>query len=233
VRQRTGHWSNELLTCREAARSLEELDLGDVDPLVHAIPELSEVHRRPPRREQPSSRPYPLGGADRVLVVREGGPRVGPYASKGSTGEPLGMAVNSSKLLAARVGFERSTGSRTGTDGAALSRTGSDPVAEDRSWRSQRGPEATHGRVAPKHDFQSARKLHEGPPKTAGVGQGECASRRADGASCDRPEVAAARALVEAGLAALAAGDIVAARAAAKGLLAYLEALPVMAGTHP
>jgi len=45
-------------------------------------------------------------------------------------------------------------------------------------------------RVAPAHDFQSARKLQEGPPKTTGVGQGECASRRADGASCDRPEVA-------------------------------------------
>ena len=74
--------------------------------------------------------------------------------------------------------------------------------------------------------------MHEGPPKTAGVGQSERASEHTAGASCDRPEVAAARALVEAGLAALAAGDIVAARAAAKGLLPYLEALPVLAGTH-
>jgi hypothetical protein len=41
VRQRTGHRSNELLRYREAARSLAELELGDVLPLVDAIPELT------------------------------------------------------------------------------------------------------------------------------------------------------------------------------------------------
>ncbi len=46
VRQRTGHRSTELLTYREAARSLVELDLGEVAPLVEAIPELAEVHAR-------------------------------------------------------------------------------------------------------------------------------------------------------------------------------------------
>jgi len=56
-------------------------------------------------------------------------------------------------------------------------------------------------------------KVHEGAPKTAGVGQSECAPQRAHVASCDRPEVAVVRALADAVLAALAAGDTVAARA--------------------
>ncbi len=43
VRQRTGHISNELLRYREGARSLSELELGDVLPLVDAIPELAEM----------------------------------------------------------------------------------------------------------------------------------------------------------------------------------------------
>ena len=46
VRQRTGHRSTELLTYREAARSLGELELGDVAPLAAAIPELAAVHAR-------------------------------------------------------------------------------------------------------------------------------------------------------------------------------------------
>ena len=56
------------------------------------------------------------------------------------------MAANSSELLAERVGFERSTEFRTPPGGGAQARADPDLVAEDRSWRSQRGPEATHGR---------------------------------------------------------------------------------------
>ena len=55
VRQRTGHKSNELMTYREAASSLLELELGEVERLVNVIPELARVHaklaattRRPP-----------------------------------------------------------------------------------------------------------------------------------------------------------------------------------------
>ena len=39
VRQRTGHKSEELLTYRQAAKSLAELDPAEVDPLALAIPE--------------------------------------------------------------------------------------------------------------------------------------------------------------------------------------------------
>ena len=38
VRQRTGHTSDELLTYRQAAKSLAELELDDVDPLDQALP---------------------------------------------------------------------------------------------------------------------------------------------------------------------------------------------------
>ena len=40
VRQRTGHKSDELLTYRQTARSLVELELGDVGPLLDSIPDL-------------------------------------------------------------------------------------------------------------------------------------------------------------------------------------------------
>ncbi len=40
VRQRTGHTTDELLTYRESAKSLQELHLGELTPLVDAIPEL-------------------------------------------------------------------------------------------------------------------------------------------------------------------------------------------------
>lgn len=43
VRRRTGHKSNELLKYRQGARAFAELDLGDVDPLVLCIPELSPI----------------------------------------------------------------------------------------------------------------------------------------------------------------------------------------------
>ncbi len=43
VRQRTGHRSNELLRYREVARSLAELELGDVTSLLEAIPELRKA----------------------------------------------------------------------------------------------------------------------------------------------------------------------------------------------
>ena len=42
VRIRTGHKSNELWRYREMARSLEELEIGDVLPLDEAIPELGK-----------------------------------------------------------------------------------------------------------------------------------------------------------------------------------------------
>jgi integrase len=43
VRRRTGHKSDQLLRYRQAATTLAELDLGDVDPLVLCIPELSPI----------------------------------------------------------------------------------------------------------------------------------------------------------------------------------------------
>ncbi len=42
VRVRTGHKSLELLTYREAATAVRDLDIGDVEPLVEVIPELKE-----------------------------------------------------------------------------------------------------------------------------------------------------------------------------------------------
>jgi hypothetical protein len=45
VRTCTGHTSNEALRYRETARSLEELELGDVAARVDAIPELAALHR--------------------------------------------------------------------------------------------------------------------------------------------------------------------------------------------
>jgi hypothetical protein len=45
VRTCTGHTSNEPLRYRETARSLEELELGDVAARVDAIPELAALHR--------------------------------------------------------------------------------------------------------------------------------------------------------------------------------------------
>ncbi len=43
VRRRTGHKSDQLLRYRQAATALAELDLGDVDPLVLCVPELSPI----------------------------------------------------------------------------------------------------------------------------------------------------------------------------------------------
>ncbi len=43
VRRRTGHKSDQLLRYRQGATALAELDLGDVDPLVLCIPELSPI----------------------------------------------------------------------------------------------------------------------------------------------------------------------------------------------
>ncbi len=47
VRQRTGHTTDQLLTYREAAKSLEELELGELAPLVEAIPELRAAANLP------------------------------------------------------------------------------------------------------------------------------------------------------------------------------------------
>ncbi len=43
VRRRTGHKSNELLKYRQAANAVAELELGDVEPLVLCLPELSPL----------------------------------------------------------------------------------------------------------------------------------------------------------------------------------------------
>ncbi|HEY3235879.1 MAG TPA: tyrosine-type recombinase/integrase [Polyangiaceae bacterium] len=43
VRQRTGHTTDQLLTYREPSKSLTELNLGEVQPLINAIPELAEI----------------------------------------------------------------------------------------------------------------------------------------------------------------------------------------------
>ncbi len=42
VRQRTGHTSEELLTYRQAAKALVELELGDLAPLAEGLPDLLE-----------------------------------------------------------------------------------------------------------------------------------------------------------------------------------------------
>ncbi len=89
VRQRSGHKSNELLTYRESAQSLEELSLGEVMPLVDAIPELAEVHRR-------------------LVQDGQGGPQGGPDVSKGCSEDVVAPVGICSKLFAEREGFEPS-----------------------------------------------------------------------------------------------------------------------------
>ncbi len=73
TRQRTGHKSNELMTYREAASSLQELELGEVEPLVAVIPELADVHAKlatTPHRPPISS------------DSTEGGPKPGPAVAQ-------------------------------------------------------------------------------------------------------------------------------------------------------
>ncbi len=48
VRQRTGHTTDQLLTYREAAKALEELELGDLELLVSALPELASCSQGGP-----------------------------------------------------------------------------------------------------------------------------------------------------------------------------------------
>src|SRR5690606_3949145 len=56
VRQRSGHKSEELLTYRQAAKALAELELVDVDPLDVAIPGLGGKPGNPPSKPPPSGR---------------------------------------------------------------------------------------------------------------------------------------------------------------------------------
>src|SRR5690606_7260524 len=63
VRQRSGHRSEELLTYRQAAKALAELELGDVDPLDDAIPELrGELSNPPPKPPHGSPQKRPPSG---------------------------------------------------------------------------------------------------------------------------------------------------------------------------
>jgi integrase len=63
TRQRTGHKSEELLGYRQAAKSLAELDLGEVDPLDEAIPEFS----KPKPNAGPASKAGPRVGQNRTV----------------------------------------------------------------------------------------------------------------------------------------------------------------------
>ncbi len=65
VRQRTGHTTDQLLTYREAAKALEELDMGDLLPLVEAIPELRKVSKKQSASDS------------KVTFSAQGGPKVG------------------------------------------------------------------------------------------------------------------------------------------------------------
>jgi integrase len=65
VRQRTGHTTDQLLTYRESAKALEELDMGDLVPLVDAIPELRRASRQLSADES------------KACSLRRGGPKVG------------------------------------------------------------------------------------------------------------------------------------------------------------
>src|SRR5213075_1591234 len=90
VRQRTGHTSPELLTYPEAARALEELELGDVAPLVTAIPELAKVYLQ--RLATPANDNLDAGG----------GPQGGPESNPAELESPFFDSRNSAELLAER-----------------------------------------------------------------------------------------------------------------------------------
>ena len=76
-------------------------------------------------------------------------------------------------------------------------------------------------------------KVHDGPPERARVGQSVAKDRSADedrshpqcGLAPLTPREAAARTLADAVVAALRGGDVVGARAAARALAAFVEAL--------
>ena len=74
-------------------------------------------------------------------------------------------------------------------------------------------------------DARTGTKVREDPTETGGLGQTERTSEHVEHASYDKHQLATTRALVDAVMAAVAAGDTFAARAAAKGLLASFEAL--------
>lgn len=90
VRLRTGHKSNELWRYREMARSLEELEIGDVLPLDEAIPELGadDVGQGPRDDKQCPTSPK---------ISSRVGHKVGPEVGQNS-GEPPPIAENP-KLL--------------------------------------------------------------------------------------------------------------------------------------
>ena len=95
VRQRTGHTSPELLTYREAARALEELEVGEVSPLVVAIPELAKVYF--------ARLSVPANDGD-----AGGGPQGGPESQPEELSSRFSGSANSSDSLAEREGFEPS-----------------------------------------------------------------------------------------------------------------------------
>lgn len=80
VRRRTGHKSDQLLRYRQAANALGELDLGDVDPLVLCIPELSPIPgiERALSMLCKASESAPRKAPNRMPKARRGGPRSGP-----------------------------------------------------------------------------------------------------------------------------------------------------------
>ena len=103
VRQRTGHRSTELLTYREAARSLVELDLGDLAPLASAIPELARrrpVSAAPPEaaaRAEASGSSNVLRALSAALVVAI---EAGDFEAAESTETALAAALKRRASLA-------------------------------------------------------------------------------------------------------------------------------------
>jgi len=82
VRQRTGHTTDQLMTYRESAKSLEELSLGDVLPLSEALPEMRRAARR-------SARPH----------GSEAGPKVGQPESAKSRKSSRGGQIRTADPL--------------------------------------------------------------------------------------------------------------------------------------
>jgi hypothetical protein len=93
VRQRTGHTTNELLTYRESAKSLQELHLGELAPLVNAIPELASVAvEHMVRGLQSLHTPTP----ERAEGGPEGGPSLPTIENKTTTKAGRGERIRTS-----------------------------------------------------------------------------------------------------------------------------------------
>jgi integrase len=83
VRQRTGHTTDELRRYRQAAQSLAELSIGDVDPLIAALPELDR---------EPVA-PTPPTALSSSVSTRRDGPTMAPRTPRegGGTGRRAGF----------------------------------------------------------------------------------------------------------------------------------------------